>query len=381
MRRGRRAGRWRWSSSPAPLLMAAAVPMADCVTSTGFVLSEAGVLVQIDDAERGDRGAERRLDRVRSAGDVRGVEDLRAPAVPPSDARGGGGVGVVPGIGQRDRARVVPEHVDRDQVSGGVRAVERQRVRRATRDLLRSSPCTNAGVAACATDGDTMPSVVAPRRTATPSATLRVVRVTLAFTGHPPVRLSTHEPTNRKAAPSARGQTRITGGARETVSGRVSAASWQLSSGTITMARRRQRPEQVVRKLREFTREFLADVMASSIDVGRDRRRTRADRGQRGNDAGVHERVGVDAASCRPGRRDRPERGLARRDSNGIEQCAARRLRISSPRKIAHRTGSPARAIRTHAPRRCAATFIQVLSAWSSIAIQPEETATSHSHG
>ena len=121
----------------APLLMAAAVPMADAVTSTGFTLFRPEYSCRYTIPNERDRGAEGCGDGVRAAGDVLGVEDLRAPVAAPGDARSRSRVGVESAVGQRDGTGVVPDDVGGDQVPRSVRTGERLRVRRATLNLIR----------------------------------------------------------------------------------------------------------------------------------------------------------------------------------------------------------------------------------------------------
>ena len=86
--------------------------------------------MQVHDAERLDRRTKGRLDRVRPSEDVRGVEGLGTPVVPPRLARRSSRVGVAPRVGHRHGPGVVPDYVHHDQVPGGVRAGERQAGRR-----------------------------------------------------------------------------------------------------------------------------------------------------------------------------------------------------------------------------------------------------------
>src|SRR4030095_1241711 len=86
----------------------------------------AGVLVNVDGTERGDRRGEGAGHRVGARGNVLRVEDLGAPVASPGRAPGGTGVAVASAVGQRYRTSVAPEHVDDDQVAGGVRAAEGQ---------------------------------------------------------------------------------------------------------------------------------------------------------------------------------------------------------------------------------------------------------------
>ena len=111
---------------------------------------DARVLVDVDDPEGVDRGAERRPHRVRAAGDVLGVEDLRAPGVVvPPRRRRRAGVVVALRVGDRRGGGVAPDRVDDDQIARRV-GEENARLFGGARPDLLARLWTWLGVAASA---------------------------------------------------------------------------------------------------------------------------------------------------------------------------------------------------------------------------------------